>query len=101
MFDVWAGDIELTTLVVIFAVLVLLPVQLWICMKVKNIMVKLLPAVLLFVLTTIFYCMGIASSGWDGLGYVVIAIFTGIMLLACGFGWGIWAVFSMVKRKKN
>lgn len=47
MFDVWMGDIELTTAVLIFSVVVLLPIQLLLCFRVKSKAIRLLPVVLL------------------------------------------------------
>jgi len=97
MFDVWAGDIELTTAVLIFSV-VLLSVQLLLCFKAKSKAIRLLPAITLSIATIIFVVMSVAITGWDGLGYVFLAIFTGFMLLMCGMGWGLWWA---VKRRKQ
>ena len=98
MFDVWMGDIELTTAIYIFSVIVLLPVQLHLCFKAKSKAIRLLPVMVLSIATIIFAVMSVAITGWDGLGYVFLAIFTGFMLLMCGMGWGIWWI---VKRKKQ
>ncbi|WP_300297810.1 hypothetical protein [uncultured Intestinimonas sp.] len=98
MFDVWMGDIELTTAILIFSVIVLLPVQLLLCFKAKSKAIRLLPVMVLSIATIIFAVMSVAITGWDGLGYVFLAIFTGFMLLMCGMGWGIWWI---VKRKKQ
>ena len=99
MFDVWMGDIELTTAVLIFSVVVLLPIQLLLCFKVKSKVIRLLPVILLSIPTIIFVMMSVAITGWDGLGYIFLAIFTGFMLLMCGVGWGIWAINKLVKKK--
>ncbi len=99
MFDVWIGDVELTTAVLIFSVVVLLPVQLLLCFKVKSKAIRLLPTILLSILTTIFVIMSVVITGWDGLGYIFLAIFSGIMLLMCGIGWGIWAINKLIKKK--
>ena len=101
MFDIWMGDIELTTLVLIFSIVVLLPVQLLLCFKVKSKVIRLLPVIVLSVLTIIFTVMSIAITGWDGLGYIFLAIFAGFMLLVCGMGWGIWAITRYVQKKKD
>ena len=101
MFDVWMGDIELTTAVLIFSVVVLLPIQLLLCFKVKSKAIRLLPVILLSIPTIIFVMMSVAITGWDGLGYIFLAIFTGFMLLMCGVGWGIWAINKLVKKKKG
>ena len=101
MFDVWMGDIELTTAVLIFSVVVLLPIQLLLCFKVKSKVIRLLPVILLSIPTIIFVMMSVAITGWDGLGYIFLAIFTGFMLLMCGVGWGIWAISKLIKKKKG
>ena len=94
MFDVWMGDIELTTFVLIFSIVVILPIQLLLCFKVRNKAIRLLPVVVLSIPTIIFAVMSVAMTGWDGLGYVFLAIFTGFMLLMCGIGWGIWWIIN-------
>lgn len=101
MFDVWMGDIELTTAVLIFSIVVLLPIQLLLCFKVKSRAIRLLPVILLSIPTIIFTVMSVAITGWDGLGYIFLAIFTGFMLLMCGVGWGIWAISKLIKKKKS
>ena len=75
-----------------------LPVQLLLCFKAKSKAIRLLPVMVLSIATIIFAVMSVAITGWDGLGYVFLAIFTGFMLLMCGMGWGIWWI---VKRKKQ
>jgi len=101
MFDVWMGDIELTTAVLIFSIVALLPIQLLLCFKVKSRAIRLLPVILLSIPTIIFTVMSVAITGWDGLGYIFLAIFTGFMLLMCGVGWGIWAISKLIKKKKG
>ena len=101
MFDVWMGDIELTTAVLIFSIIVLLPFQLLLCFKVKSKAIRLLPVILLSIPTLIFIGMAITIPGWDGLGYIFLAIFTGFMMFMCGVAWGIWAITKLIKKKKS
>ena len=98
MFDVWMGDLEFTTVILLFSVVVLLPVQLLLCFKAKRIAIRLLPVIVLTILTIIFTVMSIAITGWKGLGYILLAIFTGFMLLMCGIGWGIWAITRLIRK---
>ena len=100
MFDVWMGDIELTTAVLIFSLVVLLPIQLLLCFKVKSKAIRLLPIILLSIPTLIFIVMSTTTQGWDGLGYTFLAVFTGFMMLICCVGWGIWAISKLIKKKK-
>ena len=101
MFDVWMGDIELTTAVLVFSIVVLLPIQLLLCFKVKSRAIRLLPVILLSIPTIISVMMSAAITGWDGLGYMFLAIFTGFMMLMCGVGWVIWTISKLIKKKKG
>lgn len=100
MFDVWMGDIELTTAVLIFSLVVLLPIQLLLCFKVKSKAIRLLPIILLSIPTLILIVMSTTTQGWDGLGYIFLAVFTGFMMLICCVGWGIWAISKLIKKEK-
>ncbi len=99
MFDVWMGDIELTTFTLIFSIAVLLPIQLLLCFKVKSKVIRLLPVILLSISAICFVGMAIVNTGWDGLGYLFLAIFAGFMLFICGMAWGIWAVVKLIKKQ--
>ena len=101
MFDVWIGDIEFTTAVLIFSVVVLLLIQLLICFKVKNKVIRLLPVILLSIFTIFLVAMASTATGWDNLGYIFLAIFTGGMWLMCGVAWSIWGIIKRIKKKKG
>ena len=101
MFDIWIGDVELTALTLIISLVLLLPVQLLLCFKVKNRYIRLLPLIILSLLTVTFVFLSISTLGWDGLGYTFLAIFAGFMLFICGAAWGIWAVVKLRKRSKG
>lgn len=101
MFDIWIGDVEITTLVLIFSVAVLLPIQLLLCFRVRNKAARLLPISVLFISAVVSAAVSVAVMGWKSLGYVFLAIFTGFMSLICVIGWGIWAVVKLAKKKSN
>lgn len=98
MFDVWSGNGELTIIALIVSVAVILPVQLLLCFKIRKIVIRLLPVIVLSVLTAVLSLLAAVTSGWDSLGYIVLAVFAGIMLLACGGAWGIWAIVKRMKK---
>lgn len=98
MFSIWWGEIELTTLVLLLTVFVVVPVQIFLCFRVKNLFARLLPVILLSGVLLIYIVMGLSGSGWDTLGYTLLAILTGFMLLACGIVWGVWAVRRIYKK---
>ena len=101
MFDVWIGDIELIKAVLVLSVGVLLLIQLLLCFKVKNKVIRLLPAILLSIFTIFFVAMASTATDWENLGYIFPTIFIGFMWLMCGIAWGIWAIIKLIKRKKG
>jgi len=101
MFDVYIGDIDLTTVIIFGSILVLIPLQLLMCFKMKKIWVKLLPMAIFLTLIIAFVCMIPIAKGWDGIGYWILAMLSGIMLAACAIGWFIWFVIKMIKKDKQ
>lgn len=100
MGDMWIRDIEVTTLIAITSVLVVLPIQLLLCFKVKPIFLRLLPSMLLTGTTILLFAMMAASREWDAIGYAVLGVFSGVLLIFSGIGWGIWGLVALI-RKKN
>ena len=98
MFDIWCGNVELTTLACILSVAILLPVQLLLCFKVKSLTLRLLPVLALSALTAVLLGLACTAPSWDNLGYALLAILTGTMLLLCGAGWAIWAVIRWARK---
>ena len=101
MGDMWIRDIEVTTLIAISSVLVVLPIQLLLCFKVKPVFLRLLPSILLTATTIFLFTMMTTSRDWDALGYAVLGVFSGVLLIFCGIGWGIWAIVRCIKKKKS
>ena len=100
MFDVWIGDIELIRAVLFLFGVVLLLIQLLLCFKGKNKVVRLLPAVLLSIVTIFFIVMAATATDWENLGYIFPVIFIGFLWFMCGMAWGIWAIIKFIKKKK-
>ncbi len=101
MFDIWFRGIELTTLTIIVSLVILLPVQLLLCFKVKSLAIRLTPVITLSVLTVLFIVLWLSTPGWDGLHYAFLAIFAGLMIFMCGIGWAVWAVADSLKKKRS
>ena len=101
MFDIWMGEIELTRFVLLFSLVLLLPAQLLLCFKVRSRVVRLLPVILLSVLTVLPAAVSVLAAGWDGLGYLFLSLFAGFMLFICGIGWGIWGLARLAKKKSE
>ncbi|MBE5947808.1 MAG: hypothetical protein E7261_02140 [Lachnospiraceae bacterium] len=101
MFDVWIEDVELTSLTINLAIAVFLPIQLLLCFKAKKRIIRLLPVIVFAVLTITFFIMAVVAQGWDGLGYLFFAIYTGITLFVCGIGWGIWWIVKLCRKNRG
>lgn len=72
--------------------------QLLLCFKVKSRLVRLLPVCLLSAAAAFQLLMACLSGGMAVLGFEVMAVFSGLLLLACGAGWLIWAAATRRKR---
>lgn len=101
MGDMWIRDIEVTTLIAITSVLVVLPIQLLLCFKVKPVFLRLLPSILLTGTTILLFAMMAASRDWDAIGYAVLGVFSGVLLIFSGIGWGIWGLVALIRKKKQ
>lgn len=101
MFDVWIGDMNIAPFLWIFTLVVVLPIQLVLCFKVKSKIVRLLPVIILSILTLIAAIASATSIDWSALFYLIFAVYLGIMLFVCGIGWGIWAITVFLTKKKQ
>lgn len=101
MFDIWWGEVNLTVLVLVLSVLFLMPLQIWLCFKVKSLFVRLFPVGLLTVAGGWFLTLFYTIPGWDGLGYILFAVYAAFMIVACGVGWGMWALWRWRKKRNE
>ena len=100
MGDVWIGNIEFTTFIAICSVLIVLPMQLLLCFKVKNTFIRLLPSILLTLTTIVLFCLMCSAEEWDAIGYALLGVFSGVMLTVAGIAWGIWAIVRIIRKRK-
>ena len=101
MFDVWIGDMNFGLLILVIAAVVVLPVQLLLCFKVKSLVIRLMPIIILFMVIVVIIVTNLDTSGWDGLVFIFDAIYAAFMVLMCGIGWGVWAIVRFIKRRRN
>lgn len=91
MLDIWLEDTLLTAWVLVLTAAVL-GAQLWLCFRVKHLLPRLLPAIVLAAATAVLLVLSALSRDWDALGYIFLALFTGALLLMCGVAWAVWAL---------
>ena len=101
MFDMWARDTEITTVIFACAVFVVFPLQLLLCFKAKKLLIKLLPTVIPGAATLVFFIMMTTSRDWSALLYVILAAFSGVLLFFSAIAWGIYAIARLVAKIKR
>lgn len=101
MFDIWIGDVELTSLAILLGVVAVLPVQLLLCFRVRSRWIRLAPALLFTVLTALLLLLTYRAQDWDALGYLFFALTTGYALLLSGIGWGIWGLIRFFQKRRS
>ena len=97
MFDVWIGDVELTTLFLALCLFLILPGQLLLCLRVRSLALRLLPLCLFAALAA---GLAAAESAQARLGLSVLAIFAALMALASALGWGLWVLTGRKKWRR-
>ena len=93
-------DLAIYAVMFLPAILVSLPIQLWLCFKAKRIIVKLIPTVLFAAAFAVFICLKSNSTDWDALTYGIMAVFIGVQLVFDLLAWAIWAVKLVIAKKK-
>ncbi len=101
MFDAWLGigDINFTSLMMIVSLVVVLPLQIWLCFKGKSVWIRLAPMILFALLELVFLLLGF--SGWQFIVFLYFAVCTAFMLFACGVGWLVWAGTMLVRKLRK
>ena len=94
------GGIDITVLFIIFAVVVIIPVQLLLCFKAEKLWTRLTPIFFSSLATIVCIVMSLSSSGWDTLGWLIIAIYCISSIAVCGIGWLVWFIVMRAKSKK-
>lgn len=106
MFDVWIGDMNLTWMIILISILIVFPVQLLLCYRVKSLLIRLIPAGLSLLTALASFVLMITviifkSSGWSFLLYIFFLIYAGGMMFFCGLAWLLWAILTHLKKKKQ
>jgi len=106
MFDIWIGDTNLTWLIIVISVLLVFPIQLFLCYKAKSLLVRLIPAGLSLLAALASFVLMITviifkSSGWSFLLFIFFLIYAGGMMFFSGLAWLLWAILTHLKKKKQ
>lgn len=91
-----SGNDSYAALIVIVAFVVI--IQLLLCFKVKRTLIKLLPVLVFIASTAILFICAMLARDWDALGYMLLALLSFVLTIACGVCWLIWTIVKIVKR---
>lgn len=72
--------------------------QLLLCLRVKRRWLRLLPAAFLAVAVAVFLLLLLFTDGWDQIGFLILALWTALLLIPCALG---GLVSHLIRRKKT
>lgn len=101
MFDAYIGEANLTLLVIVLSVVLVLPVQYWLCRGERALFVRLLPAIVFALGGVVCVFLACNTMDWDALFYMLFAIYCGLLLAASALGWALWAALRFWRKRKS
>ncbi len=101
MIDLYFFKIDVPTFILIVSAIVFLTAQLLLCFKVRCVWLRLIPAILSFVPTLVFFILMVTMQGWDAIGYMILMLMSATVLGVCALGWGIWVIALLIQRRKR
>ena len=102
MYTYGLWDFQSTTIFLVIATAVIFPLQLLLCFKGKSLLVRLCPVLLTLLLTVIPWIAVWITNSWLFLviGYLAL-YYAAFFLIACGAGWGIRALVTLIARLRS
>ena len=100
MLDFGLFEIRTDIFILLMSVLTLI-LQVLLCFGIKKLWIRLIPPCLLTFITAVFTMLIFVFDGWDSIGFLLLALWTAILLVASGLGFGIWGVTGFVKKHLN
>ena len=98
MTEIYIGKTNLFFLLILFNVFVILPLQIFLCLKAKNLIVKNSITIISTAMAIIFLILTKFATGYDGLFYIVFAMYAGIILITSIV---IQIIFYLLKKKNG
>lgn len=101
MFDAYIGEVNLGVAALSLSVVLVLPLQIVLCCKVRERLVRLLPAVLSAVGTAACVLLADGAQDWEGVFYALFACYCAMLLGASALGWLIWVLARAWRRRSS
>jgi len=92
------GNMDPTSLLIIAGCIVVFVVQLLLCLLSRRVFVRLIPTILAVLCAAFCFTMVFLSSGWDVIGYLLLATIACFPAAACLLAWIIYFVIWLVRR---
>lgn len=74
--------------------------QLLLCFKKLRLRIRLIPVFFWAGITGAFVILMPFFDGWDAVGFLLLAVWSAIVLLFCGLAWAVWAIVKKINNKK-
>ena len=87
------------TAIIIACAEVIFVFQLLLCHRIKNLLLKLLPAFVATAFSTYFFIMMTIATSWDALGYAILWILSLIAVAAIASAWIVLAIIHIARKK--
>ena len=98
MLDFGLFEIRTDIFILILSVLTVI-VQLFLCAKIKKLIIRLIPTIVLATVTVVFTILIFVFDGWDSVGCLLLALWTAFLLGASGVAWAVWWLLTKMKKK--
>ncbi len=98
MSELYVSDINLADVIMFLIIPLSFIVQLILCFRVKHIAVKIIPTALFTLTTLALFIAVFAAQGWEAIGYLILAVWSAIILAACLIPWAIYLIYRLVKK---
>lgn len=92
------GDMDPTSLLVMAGCIVLFVIQLLLCLLSRRVFVRLIPTVLAVLFAGGCFAMIFLSTGWDAIGYLLLATIACFPMAACVLAWIIFFVVWVIRK---
>lgn len=86
MFSNYFLELPIPIFYILYSILVVFPLQLLICYKTRNKVIRLLLLIFYVIMTTVFLTSELKGEHWDGTSYLVLAPFAFYNALVCCLG---------------
>ena len=94
-------EFDPTNLLVVVAWIVVFAIQLLLCLLSRRVFVRSIPIVLAVLFAGGCFAMIFLSTGWDAIGYLLLATIACFPIAACLLAWVIYFVVWLIKRAAN